>query len=516
MIPLLIERLFPGAPAMGWDPLPALQGVAAGAAVTLLFTLPPLLGLRGVRPNLIFRREMAESAPPRRRRAQLLAAAAILAGVGLLAVWLVEGSPRHALRLGLYFTVGLAVGLAALAGIARLMLAALRALLRRARLPLALRHGFANLYRPGNHATAVLVALGVGVMFILTVFLLERALAAQMAANAPRGMPNVFLLDIPAPDRAEVVELAGRQPGVEQPPELMSAVAMRLVSVDGVTVKELGLERRGRRYLRTRTVTWMAAKPPDLLLVRGAWWEASPRTEGPRISVEEDAAGILGVKPGSVMLWDAWGRKVEARVAAVHRSEGARMSSRFEFIFSPGALEEMPAVYYGAMRVRPPDVAALQRVMYDRYPTVTVVNVADVLAVVQQVVDQVAVLYRFLSLFTVLAGAVILASSVAGTRFRRIREVAVLKALGATRRRVAEIFSIEFLLLGAVAGVMGSLLAMGFTSAVLKGLLEVPYRPDLLPAAVAVVLTALMAIVTGWLASWRILGRRPLEVLREE
>lgn len=192
------------------------------------------------------------------------------------------------------------------------------------------------------------------------------------------------------------------------------------------------------------------------------------------------------------------------------------MSSRFEFIFSPGALEEMPAVYYGAMRVRPPDVAALQRVMYDRYPTVTVVNVADVLAVVQQVVDQVAVLYRFLSLFTVLAGAVILASSVAGTRFRRIREVAVLKALGATRRRVAEIFSIEFLLLGAVAGVMGSLLAMGFTAAVLKGLLEVPYRPDLLPAAVAVVLTALMAIVTGWLASWRILGRRPLEVLREE
>lgn len=516
VFPLLIERLFPGAPAMGFDPLPALQGMAAGVAVTLLFTLPPLLGVRGVRPNLIFRREMAESAPPRRPWASVAAAAAILAGVGLLAVWLVEGSPRYAMRIGVYFVVALAVGLAALAGIARALLAGLRMVVRRVRLPLTLRHGIANLYRPGSHATAVLVALGIGVMFTLTVFLLERALAAQMAANAPRDMPNVFLLDIPAPDRADVVDLAARQPGVVRAPEVMSAVAMRLAAVDGVPVAELGLERRGRRFLRTRTATWMAAKPADLLLVEGRWWDPARPPVMPQVSVREEAAEILGVKPGSVVAWDAWGRKVEARVAAVHRSEEMRMSTRFEFIFSPGALEEMPAVYYGAMRVRPRDVAALQRVLYGRFPTVTVVNVADVLAIVQQVVDQVAVLYRFLSLFTVLAGAVILASSVAGTRFRRIREVAVLKALGATRRRVAGVFSVEFLLLGGVAGLMGSLLATGFTAAVLKGLLEVPWRLDALPAAAAVGLTALVATATGWLASWRILGRRPLEVLREE
>ena len=219
---------------------------------------------------------------------------------------------------------------------------------------------------------------------------------------------------------------------------------------------------------------------------------------------------------GSELAWSAWDRTVRARVACIERSEGVRLGTRFEFIFSPGALEGFPTVYYGGMHVAPRDVPALQQALYQRYPTVTVINVADVLEIVQQVVDQIALVYRFIALFTILAGAIILASSVAGTRFRRIRETAVLKTLGATRRRVAAIFSVEFLVLGTAAGAMGSLLANGFTAALLKGLLDVRFRFDLLPALVATALTALVAVGAGWAASYRILGQRPLEVLRDE
>jgi putative ABC transport system permease protein len=108
------------------------------------------------------------------------------------------------------------------------------------------------------------------------------------------------------------------------------------------------------------------------------------------------------------------------------------------------------------------------------------------------------------------------ASSAAGTRFRRMREVVILKTLGATRRRIAWIFSIEFLALGAVAGLMGSLLATAFAALWVKRLLDIEYRPDWFADALTVVLAAVLAAAAGWAASFRVLGRKPLEILREE
>jgi putative ABC transport system permease protein len=166
--------------------------------------------------------------------------------------------------------------------------------------------------------------------------------------------------------------------------------------------------------------------------------------------------------------------------------------------------------------VRPANVAALQRVIYERFPTVTVVNMADVMQIVEQVVGRMAMVIRFISAFTILAGAVMVASSIAGTRFRRMREVVILKTLGATRSRIAWIFSVEFLALGVVAGLMGSVLASGFAALVLTRLLDVTYVPDPRAGAITVVLAALVAAGAGWAASVRILSRRPLEILREE
>ena len=166
--------------------------------------------------------------------------------------------------------------------------------------------------------------------------------------------------------------------------------------------------------------------------------------------------------------------------------------------------------------MKPAAAAPLQRAIFNKYPTVTVVNVADVLQTVQQIIDQIALVIRFLSAFAILAGAIILAASVAGSRFRRVREVVILKTLGGTRRHIASIFSIEFLTLGAVAGLMGGLLASGFSRVVLTRLLDAKFQLDVTAIMVCVVLTALLANVSGWFASFRILKQKPLEVLREE
>ena len=158
----------------------------------------------------------------------------------------------------------------------------------------------------------------------------------------------------------------------------------------------------------------------------------------------------------------------------------------------------------------------MQEALYRRFPTITVVNMADVLQTFQSVVDKIAQVVRFISMFAILAGAIILSSSVAGTRFRRMREVVILKTLGATRWRVSRIFSVEFLILGAVAGTMGALLANGFANLLLKRLLDAQVSFPIVPSLVAVLATALIANVAGWMASFRILGQKPLEILREE
>ncbi len=516
--PGLIAKYFSMDVAAYWSPWPAVQGIAVACLVTLLFTLPPLLEIRDIRPALIFRRDVEAKGSARRRGVapQYLVRVAILLGTGVVAGTLTEGSFPDALRTGGFFALALAIALALLTLAGWAMLRGFRWFLRRAgaRLPSVVRHGMANLYRPGNQAQAAVVALGVGVMFTLTVFLVQGALVDQIRGSAPPGMPNVFLLDIPANQRAALSESIRRQPGVKEAPEVAFAVTARITAINGEAIEKLPLRDFNRRFLRTRTVTAMDAMPPDTVILNGAWWR--PGDRDPQICVSEEAAKILNLKPGAVVDWNIWNRNLRTRVACIERTESIRMTGRFEFIFNPGQLENLPAVYYGSARVRPADVAALVRVVYREFPTVTVVNVADVMQIVEDVVQRIASVIRFISGFTILAGAVMVASSVAGTRFRRMREVVTLKTLGATRRRIAWIFSVEFLALGTVAGLMGSLLAGGFAALVLKQLLQIDFHPAWLTHTLAVAIAALVATVAGWAASFRVLGRKPLEILRDE
>src|SRR4029077_16303808 len=96
------------------------------------------------------------------------------------------------------------------------------------------RQGIANLYRPGNHAGAAVMALGVGVMFTVTVWIVQRGLLRDIVRTAPPGMPNVYLLDVTAANRDEVYKLLAAQAGVEGTPEMLGTVSAQIQSIDGV------------------------------------------------------------------------------------------------------------------------------------------------------------------------------------------------------------------------------------------------------------------------------------------
>ena len=323
---------------------------------------------------------------------------------------------------------------------------------------------------------------------------------AEMNRTSPPGMPNVFLIDIAPSDRDAVLDLIQHQPGIEGTPELIGTVAAKLVTIDGRDVATMDLKGFGRRYRSPRSVTSAGAMPDYVNLVRGTWWSfpAGP----PQICVDEDTARILHIEPGSDVRWTISGKDVETRVACIDSIDSVHLYSRVEFVFNSSALAGFPIIYYSSLRAQPSAVPGLQEALYKRFPTVTVVNVADVLQIIQGVVDRISQVVRFISMFAILAGAVILSSSVAGTRFRRMREVVILKTLGATRWRVSRIFSVEFLVLGGVAGLMGSLLAGSFANFLLKRMLDARTSIPVIPILLSVIATALIANAAGWMASF--------------
>ena len=496
-----------------------LTGLSAGVLTTLLFTLPPLLDIRGVRPILILRRAVEDNDDPfttairkkiSKNLAQIGAAVLILVGLALIATTLSDST-----TVGMVFSIGLVVVLAFLLAASSGLLATLRYFLSRTRLslPSSLRHGLANLYRPGNPSAALLAAVGMGVMQIMTVYLVQRAVVNELHISSAPDLPNVFMIDITTDEIDGVRKLLVTQPGVTIAPEMLPVVSSRIIAINGVPASEVKLKNFPRRMLQSISLTWSATPPPGTKTVAGKWWAAD--SAAPQVAVAKRQADRLGVRVGSTITFAAQDRQIVATVAALIEADGQHAYSRAEFILPQPVLAALPVVWYGGVHVDPANVDGLQRALYKAYPTVTVINVAAALETVRNVVIQITYVIQFLAAFSIFAGVVILASSIAGTRYRRIREVVVMKTLGATRSRIATVFSIEFAVLGLVAGLVGVFFA-NLIARVLLHRLDIVYCFEWSWTFGALFATALLAIVTGWAASHRILGQKPLEVLREE
>jgi putative ABC transport system permease protein len=510
--PILIHQVFALLPEVAWDWSFSLQGLALGILATLLFTLPPLVGVWRVRPSVVFRREMDDAgrAPVWRSIPYLACVAAIAAGFIGISLW-VSGS----WRVSAYFAGGLGGSLIMLSLVAAGLLRATRWTVAHSgrRLPANFRHGFANLYRPGTHASSVLVALGVGVMFTLTTYLIQKTVIRDVRSDAPAREGNVFLLDIRPSQRDDVEKFIAAQPGVERPPDLVGYFVARMLKKNDTPVQNLALPKDRRDQLQISRLSVAGTLPKDFDLRSGQFWTADSALR--QVAISDDEGRRYGFKIGDRLEFQAAGKLIETTVAGIYHPN-KQAAFRFDILFPPRALNGIPAIYFGAAQVKPAQIPGLEGALFEKFPTITVMNLADILQRVQEAVDQIALVIRFLAAFAIFAGVVILSSSVAGTRQRRIREVAILKTLGATRRRVTTIFSVEFTILGAVAGFIGGLLANAFSGFIATHYIHLPFRFDPLSVIAGVIGMIVLANLAGWLASMRLLDLRPLEVLRAE
>jgi putative ABC transport system permease protein len=382
----------------------------------------------------------------------------------------------------------------------------------RLRLPSSLRHGLANLYRPGNQSAAVLASLGTGVMLILAVYLMQSSLLRDLRETASPKLPNVFLIDVTGDEVVGITDFFKHQAGVTQQIDLMPVIAGRFVSLNGKTLDKLQDKHFPRRMLENAELSWSDTPPAGDKVTQGKWWSDA---NGSGFAVGEGAAKRLELGVGSAVQLETGGRTLNLKVAAIYRADGEHPGARVSFVLPSGQLKDEPATWYGGAHVEMKQIPAMERALFMAYPTVTVINIADVLSRIEAVVDQITFVVRFLAGFSIFAGLMILASSIASARFRRMREAVVLKTLGATRMRIVRTFSVEFSVLGLLAGSVGVVFANILTRVLLRRL-EVQFHLDWNATLFALVGTAILATATGWIASYRILGLRPLEVLREE
>jgi putative ABC transport system permease protein len=513
--PTVLGRLLPLRPEIRLPLNPVLAALGTGILTTLLFCLPPLLDVRNVRPSLVLRR-MVESGNGagwigwlKEHKLQQASIVVILAGLGGIASALADSA-----LVGKWFAICLAALLVFILGLSAAMLRGLRAFLSRTRLHLhsALRHGLANLYRPGNQSAAVLAALGTGVMLILSVFLMQRSIVNALHEDLKPDTPNVFLIDMSTDELPGIRAELKKEPGVIGGLEAIPIVSARIGSIEGTPADQLRGKDYPKHLLQTATLSWADAAPAGTKVMEGKWWTGEG---GSDLAVMDFVAKRLKLKVGSQMTFIAGEKEIPVKVVAIYKVMGENAFARSSYILPRALLADQPTVWYGDIHARPSAIPEIERALFATYPTVTVINIADILTTISDVVDQITMVIRFLAGFSILSGLIILASSIASTRFRRVREVVVLKTLGATRNRIATVFSVEFVVLGLLAGAVGTLFA-NVLSRILLHRMDVVFQRDVRGSLTAVLGTAVLAVATGWIASFRILGQKPLEVLREE
>jgi putative ABC transport system permease protein len=482
---------------------PAAVGVAAALVLLLGFALPPLAALTRVPPVRVLRREWGGAAR--------IAWAAYAVGVVLFAALLVAAAGN--LKLGLIVAGGFAGGLVVFTLVARLALFAAARAVRDGRVAAGLgwRYALASLHRRGAASALQITALALGLMCLLLISITRNDLVAGWRQSTPPDAPNQFLIDIQPDQRADVAAyLAAR--GMRDA-ALAPMVRGRLVAINGRPVNPDAYPNDDARRLVDRefNLSYTAELPSDNRIVAGDWFGASST---PQISIEAGLAQTLDVKPGDVLRFDVTGLPVEAPVTSVRKLDWGTFRVNFFVLMPPAALKDFPAIYLTSFHL-PTERQSLLDPLIARYPNLTAIDVTPILAQLQRVLLQVIGAVQFLFAFTLAAGVLVLYTALAGSRDERVRETALLRALGASRAQVNAVQRAEFIVVGVLAGAMAAAgaLAVGWVLASRVFDFRLAVDPWLVPAGIAAGVAC--ASAAGWLSLHNVLRRPALQSLRD-
>ena len=509
LVPAILGGALPVEAVSIWQPWAFVRGVALGIGVSTAFSAPALLVVLRAPPVRVFR-SGAEPLPGSRLASALSVFAVSVGVAGSTA--LQAGSLWLALRfMGAVAAAVVALILAALA-LRRLA----RFLAPRCRSSW-LRYGVAALARPESGTLAASVALGMGLMVLLAMFVVQGHLHDELAAGLPDEAPSAFLLNVPATGWGDLAGLLERQ-GAERV-QSAPVVMARVRAIDGVPVAERLNDRNRWALRRQLRLTFLDELPADNVILEAAGPATAPRPwVDPalgEVSVEQDFAETIGVSVGSTIDLEVGGRETRITVTSLRRVDWEGFGINFFLVVEPSVLEWAPHTRLAAAWLPQEREQRIQDEIYLAYPGVAVVRIREVLQKVVDLVGNLQVGVRVLGSFTVAAALLTLAGAVAASSSRRGREAALLKTIGSTRFDVLRAFAAEYALVGlsaaVVAAVLGSAAAWWLVTRELE--LAWSFRPWAVFGALAA--GSLLSLATGLLASVGALQRPPIDSLRE-
>ena len=479
--------------------VPALEGAAVGLLLLLGFALPPLVSLARVPSLRVIRRDLGLPGA-----GGMLGYAAGTAVVCALILWRAQD-----FRLG--YTV-LAWSAAAIAAACALTWIVLR-VFSFARGPgVTWRFGVAGLRRQRLGTVIQVVALALGIMALLTLTLIRTGLLRNWQQSLPPGAPNRFVINI-QPEQVEPIRAFFAASGIVAP-DLYPMVRGRLVMINERRVAEDDFtEDRARRLVnREFNLSWAADLAQGNRVVAGSWWKG-PGARSDQLSVERGLAESLGIHMGDRLTFDIGGTRAAGTVTSLRGVDWDSFRVNFFVLAPPGLFDAYPATYVTSFHL-PGGQAVLLNALVKRFPNIVLIDVAQALAQVQAMMDQVARAVQFVFLFTLIAGFAVLYAAVAATQDERMYEAAIMRTLGASRAQINRAHLAEFAIIGAAAGFVAAAGATGLGWFVAVRFLQIEYIPDPAVWLIGVLGGAAGVALAGYLGTRRVLVVAPLRVLR--
>ena len=479
-----------------------LLGVVTAVVVLVGFALPPLLRLKRVPPARVLRRDLE---PPPLRYAVVygLAIGAVLA----LLYWIVRDP-----KLVGYVAGGLGATFVLLAVAGWLLVKALAPL--RSGVGVAWRYGLANIARRGRDSIVQIVAFGLGFMVLLLLALVRDDLLQDWQRSLPADAPNYFMINI-RPDEGAGVEQFFAKAGLPVT-ELVPMLRARLSAINDVPVERIVFqgERANDFVEREANLSWSATLAPGNKIVAGQWWSDEVRGD-PQISVEVDYAERLGLKVGDTLTYDIAGEAVTGKITNLREVRWDTFKPNFFVVFSPGVLETATGTLITSVHVEPQQRPVLVDLVR-QFPEVTIIDIEALLAQVRDVMNKASLAVQYVFLFTLAAGLMVLLAAVQATRDERRYESAMLRTLGASRRVVFQGVAAEFIVLGALAGLLAAAGATAVGYLLATRVFDLQYSPDPWVWLIGVAGGAVLVGSAGILAARSVVSHPPMQALRAD
>jgi putative ABC transport system permease protein len=511
-LPIIIKDFLPVkiTTTISWTAV--LQGMILGIIISVLFALLPLLSIRKISPLNALRISFE---PPQLRPDSikwLVYALIVLFVYGF--TYMQMANWKQALS----FTAGIAAALLILTTIARALMWMVRRFFPSSWNYLW-RQGLANLYRPNNQTTILIISIGLGTALICTLFFVQSILINRVSLSSGVNQPNIVLFDIQSSQKQGVSDLA-RKYGLPVK-ETIPIVNMRLEEVNGITAaqvkKDSSIRFSRRLFNREYRVTYRDSLTSSEKIIAGTWKGVADSIDIPAISLEQNFARRNNVHIGDTMAFNVQGAVMRTIVGSLREVNWKGIQTNFLVIFPKGLLEEAPQFHVLLTRVPSQQVSArFQHAMVKQYPNVSIIDLGLVLHVLDDLMDKISFVIRFMAGFSIVTGIVVLIASVLISKYQRLQESVLLRTLGASRKQIFTITALEYFFLGALAATTGILLALAASWALALYTFDTSFNPRLAPVLILFVLVCMLTVLTGLANSRGLLSRSPLEVLRQE